>query len=164
MKKISFKEADENDLDIILDIYNYYILNTTANYYRKSVSSDILRSHIFINHDRYKTYLVYDQNEFAGFCYLTQFRKKDAYHRTGEIGVYLLPEHTRKKIGEQIITYLESVAKANQFKVIIASISNENTASNKLVQRMGFTKCAHYKEVAEKFGRLLDVIDYQKIF
>jgi L-amino acid N-acyltransferase YncA len=164
MEKVSFKEAKESELNIILDIYNYYILNTTANYYRESVSIDILKNHIFINHDKYKTYLVYDQNEFAGFCYLTQFRKKDAYYRTAEIGIYLKPNYTGRKLGEQIITYLESIAKANQFKVLIASISNENTASNKLVQRMGYTECAHYKKVAEKFGRVLDVIDYQKIF
>jgi L-amino acid N-acyltransferase YncA len=28
---------------------------------------------------------------------------------------------------------------------------------------MGFEKCAHYKKAGEKFGRFLDVIDYQKM-
>jgi L-amino acid N-acyltransferase YncA len=164
MDKLIFIEAKENESNQILDIYNYYILNSTANYYRESVSLDVLKSHIFFNHERYKTYLIYYQNEFTGFCYITQFRKKDAYYRTAEIGIYLKPDYTGKKLGEQIITYLETNAKANQFKVLVASISNENTASNKLIQRMGYTECAHYKEVAEKFGRLLDVIDYQKVF
>lgn len=164
MKKLLFKEVEESELNSILDIYNYYILNSTANYYCESISIDILKSHVFINHDKYKTYLVYHLNELAGFCYLTQFRKKDAYYRTAEIGIYLKPDFTGRKFGEQIITYLESIAKSKQIKVIIVSISNENTASIKLIQKMGYIKCAHYKKVAEKFGRLLDVVDYQKIF
>jgi L-amino acid N-acyltransferase YncA len=28
---------------------------------------------------------------------------------------------------------------------------------------MGYEKCAHYKHVGEKFGRFVDVIDYEKI-
>jgi hypothetical protein len=33
----------------------------------------------------------------------------------------------------------------------------------KLVTKMGYVQCAHYKQVAEKFGRIIDVIDYQKM-
>lgn len=162
MDNLSFIDAKESDLNLILELYNYYILNSTANYYRSSISVDVLKSHIFIDHDRYKTYLINNRDDFVGFCYITQFKKKDAYYRTAEIGIYLKPDCTGKKYGEQIIRHLESVARADQFKVLIASISNENIASNKLVQRMGYIKCAHYKEVAEKFNRILDVIDYQK--
>ncbi|MBN2041743.1 MAG: N-acetyltransferase [Spirochaetes bacterium] len=162
MNKLSFVEAQENDLSIILDIYNYYIINSTANYYVDTISIDTLKTHLYINHDKYKTFLIYYSNGFAGFCYLTQFRKKHAYSRTGEIGIYLNPDFTNKKFGEQIITHLESAAKDCQLKVLIASISNENLPSRKLIQKMGYIECAHYKDVAEKFGRLLSVMDYQK--
>ena len=163
MDELYYKEVLKDELNIILNIYNYYIENTTANYYHNSVPVEILKSHIFINHDKYKTYLVYYQNDLIGFCYITRFRKKEAYYRTAEIGIYLKPEFAGMKFGEQIIPYLEKNAKSNQIKVLIASISNENSASIKLIEKMGYTKCAHYKEVAEKFGRILDVVDYQKI-
>ena len=57
----------------------------------------------------------------------------------------------------------EKVAISKQIKVIVASISGENTASMKLFERRGYDKCAHYKEVAEQFDRLLDIVDYEKI-
>lgn len=39
----------------------------------------------------------------------------------------------------------------------------ENDSSLSLFKKLGYTECAHYKQVAEKFGRKLDVIDFQKI-
>ncbi len=164
MEPLSFKEPRENQLNLILDIYNYYILNSTINYYLYPISIQQLKNHIFIHHEKYKTYLIYNIDKLIGFCFLTQFRKKDAYSRTAEIGIYLKKEFTGKKFGEQIVMHLENIAKTNNIKVLVASISNENIPSIKLVGKMGYVQCAHYKEVAEKFGRLLDVIDYQKIF
>jgi len=164
MQTLFFKESQETDLHLILDIYNYYISNTTVNYYLNQISIQQLKNHIFIDHDKYKTYLIYNNDNMIGFCFLTQFRKKDAYARTGEIGIYLKPDFTGKKFGQEIIQHLENTAKANNIKVIVASISCDNLPSRKLVEKMGYVQCAHYKEVAEKFGKLLDVIDYQKIF
>jgi L-amino acid N-acyltransferase YncA len=163
METILFKEPQENELPLILDTYNYYIINSTANYYVNQISIQQLKNHIFINHDKYKTYLIYNNDKLLGFCFLTQFRKKDAYARTAEVGIYLKPEFTGKKIGEKAIAHLEIAAKNNNIKVLVASISSENIPSMKLVEKMGYVQCAHYKEVAEKFGRLLGVIDYQKI-
>jgi phosphinothricin acetyltransferase len=66
-------------------------------------------------------------------------------------------------LGGSIVAFLEKTAVSRQIGVILASISGENTASIRLFEKMGYEKCAHYKEVGEKFGRLLDVVDYQKI-
>jgi phosphinothricin acetyltransferase len=57
----------------------------------------------------------------------------------------------------------EKAAISTQIKVIVASISRENAASIKLFQNMGYNESAHYKQIAEKFGRLLDIVDYEKI-
>ena len=76
--------------------------------------------------------------------------------------MYLKPEFTGKGIGKIAVDFLEKVA-IKQIKVIIASISGENAASIKLFQKMGYDQCAHYKQVGEKFGRLQDIVDYEKI-
>lgn len=163
MNKVTFEKAEEDDLETILDIYNFYVVTTTATFDHNPVSKDELRQRIFLDHEKYRTYLLQYCGETAGFCFLTQFKKKKGYERTAEIGLYLKPEFTSKGIGEQAIVFLEKIAVDRQIKVIIASICSENTASIKLVQRSGYEKCAHYKEVGEKFGRVLDVIDYEKI-
>ena len=164
MENPVFKEAGEKELPLILEIYNYYIINSTANYYIHPISIQQLKNHIFTDHKAYKTYLIFSNDNMIGFCFLTQFRKKDAYGRTAEIGIYLKPDFTGKKFGERIIYHLENIAKNNNIKVLVASISSENIPSLRLLEKSGYVQCAHYKQVAEKFGRLLDVIDYQKIF
>lgn len=160
---LTFQEAEESDLDTILDIYNFYILTTTATFYHNQISKEELRGIVFIGHEKYQTYLIHCRSEMVGFCFLTQFRKKEAYDRTAEIGVYLKPEFTDKGMGSSVVTFLEDIARTKKIRVLLASISGENTPSMKLFQRMGYEKCAHYRKVGEKFGRFLDVVDYQKI-
>lgn len=48
------------------------------------------------------------------------------------------------------------------FYIIITSITGENTASIRLFEKCGYTKCAHIEQVALKFGRLLDLVIYRK--
>jgi L-amino acid N-acyltransferase YncA len=163
MDNLTFQKAEENDLGAILDIYNFYILTTIATFNDTQISKEELQQLIFINHKKYQPYLIHYCNEMVGFCFLTQYRKKEAYDRTAEIRVYLKPEFTGKGLGRSVVAFLEKIVGSKQIRVILASISGENTASIKLFQRMGFEKCAHYKEVGEKFGRFLDVVDYQKI-
>ena len=62
-----------------------------------------------------------------------------------------------------MIRFLEEYAKQNQIDVIIATISGENSPSMKLFEKMGYEQCAHYKQVARKFDRPLDVMCYEKI-
>jgi phosphinothricin acetyltransferase len=163
--QIIFKEANLNDLYFVLDLYNYYILHTTATFDYEKITLEELQARLSYNHKKYKTFLVCDKvNEnIIGFCFLTQFRKKPAYDKSAEIGIYLKPEKTGQKLGYSIIKFLEEYAKENQIEVIIASISGENANSIKLFNRMGYERCAHYKKIAVKFNRSLDLIYYQKI-
>jgi phosphinothricin acetyltransferase len=163
MDNLIFHKAEEKDLESILELYNYYIVSTTAIFDQNKISREEFLQRIYVGHEKYQTYVIQYCNEPAGFCFLTQYRKKEAYDRTAEIGVYLKPEFIGKGIGSSVIAFLEKVANSKQIRVVLASISGENTASVKLFQRMGFEKCAHYREVAEKFGRFLDIVDYQKI-
>jgi phosphinothricin acetyltransferase len=160
-----FREANLSDLNFVLDLYNYYLLNTTAAFDYEKITMEELQTRLSYPKKKYKTFLVYDATDktVIGFCFLTQFKKKPAYDRTAEIGLYLKPEHTGKKIGQSIVRFLEEYAKENQIEVIIATISGENTGSVKLFEKMGYEKCAHYKKVATKFGRKLDLLNYEKI-
>jgi phosphinothricin acetyltransferase len=163
MDNLIFQRAEENDLQTMLVIYNFYLITTTATFDYAPISREEFLRRIFIGHEKYQTYLFHLRNEFAGFCFLTQYRKKEAYDRTAEIGLYLKTEFTGKGIGKIAVAYLEKAAIEKQIRVIIASISGENSASMKLFASLGYEKCAHYKQIGEKFGRLLDVVDYEKI-
>jgi L-amino acid N-acyltransferase YncA len=163
MDELTFQPAVEKELAAMLELYNFYITTTTATFDHGPITPEEFRQRIFIGHEKYKTYIIRLGNDTVGFCFLTQHRKKAAHDRTAEIGLYLKQEFTGKGIGGVTIAFLEKIAVSKGIRVIIASISGENTASLRLFQKMGYEKCAHYKEVGEKFGRFVDVIDYEKI-
>lgn len=159
---LKFIEANENDLEALLKLYNYYILNSTAHFDWHENSMETFKNRMYINHEKYKTYMVYQMDQLIGFCFLTPFRSKDAYYKTVEMGLYLYPDYVGQGYGKEIVSYLETIARQNGMEHIIVSISGENTASIRLFQNSGYEQCAHYKGIAEKFGRKLDLIDMQK--
>ncbi len=159
---IEFIEVEEKDLNTALDIYNYYIETTTATFDFDKITKEEFKNRVFINNNKYKTFLVYMNNEIVGFCFLTQFRKKEAYDKTVEVGLYLKPQFTGKGLGFEIANNMEKIAKENQFEILVASVSGENIPSIKLFRKLGYDQCAHYKGIAIKFGRKVDIIDFQK--
>jgi L-amino acid N-acyltransferase YncA len=160
---LEFVEAAESDLTPLLELYNYYLLKTTTTFDYDEIDIDEFKSRICFNQKMYKTFLINQAGKSAGFCFLTGFKNKPALDRTAEIGLYLYPEFTKRGIGRIAVKFLEDYAGQNGIKVIIANISGENEASIKLFSKMNYKKCGHFKEIAVKFGRLLDVVYFQKI-
>jgi L-amino acid N-acyltransferase YncA len=161
--KIDFSELAEADMELVKEIYDYYIENSTATYYTERISADELREFIPVHDPKYKSFIVKAVSEPCGFCYLSQYKKRQAYDRTAEISLYLKVEYTGKEIGKIVLDYLEKVAKANGISVLLAIISGDNENSIKLFAKNGFEKCAHYRQIGEKFNKILDVVAYQKI-
>jgi L-amino acid N-acyltransferase YncA len=163
MNQYKFEEMKEEYLKDLADIYNHYILNSTATFHAKELSSDEMRDIVFTGNPRFKSYAIFDGFTICGYCILAQFKKREAYDCTAELTVYLRPEYIGKGLGSLSIKHMESIEAQNGFHALLAIICGENADSIRLFERHGYEKCAHYKEVGMKFGRLLDVVSYQKI-
>jgi phosphinothricin acetyltransferase len=159
---IQFEILQEHHLPEIKKIYDWYIKNSTATFHTEPISIDQLKEFIFINHPQYSSYVITFQNQIVGYCYLTNHKKRQAYDRTAEITLYLKQEVHKKGIGKLAMAHLEKKAKANGLKNLIGVITGDNTSSMALFEKSGFVKCAHYKNVGEKFNKVLDVVAYQK--
>ena len=157
-----FKTLEEKDLTEVKKIYDWYIANTTVTFHIKSVSTEELKEFIYINHLIYRSYLVFCDDNIAGYCYLTCYKKREAFDRTAEIAIYLKPEYCNNGIGKIAFCYLENEARKSGLKNIIGNISGDNSESIALFEKSGYTKCAHFKNVGEKFNSLLDVVSFQK--
>ena len=146
--KIEFIDLKENDFEEVKEIYNYYVVNTTVTFHTDKLTAEELKKEILTGHPKYKSFLIKCDETACGYCYLSQHNKRKAYDRTAELSLYLKPEFSGKGIGK---------------KNLIGIIAEENIQSIKLMDKCGFEKCAHFKKVGEKFGRILDVVAYQKI-
>ena len=161
--KIEFIDLTESDLEIVKIIYDYYIENSTVTFYTEKLSFDQLKEFIPIEHKKYKSFLINADNECCGFCYISQYKKRQAYDRTAVLSLYLKTGYTGKGIGKIVLEFLEGAAKKNGISVLMGIISGDNETSIKLFEKNGYEKCGHFKQIGEKFNKILDVVTYQKI-
>lgn len=163
MVQVNFTEITEAYLPQVLEIYNHYIQNSTATFHIQPLTLEEMRRIVFFNDPRLKTFVVLDHEKLTGYCILGRYKEREAYNITAEVTIYLRPEYTGQGIGSQALKFIEKIARQNQFHSLLSGICGENTASIKLFTKNGYVKCAHYKEVGKKFGRLLDLVYYQKL-
>ena len=162
-RDIIFKEMKEEYLSEVLQIYTYYVLNTTVSFHMQIPTPKQMRQMVFFNNDKYKTFVILDHKQICGYVLITQYKDREAYDATAEVTIYLKPEYVGKGIGSIAMSYIEDYAKKQHLHVLLAIICGQNKASIELVSKNGYNKCAHYKEVGQKFGQLLDIVAYQKI-
>lgn len=163
MGKYSFHEMKEEYLDKVLQIYTHYVLNTTATFHSRQLTREEMSEIVFFNSEKYKTFVICEEADVCGYVLITQHKKREAYDGTAEVTIYLKPAYIGKGLGSMAIKHIEEYAKIQRLHVLVATICGQNEKSIRLFEKNGYSQCAHYKEVGQKFGQLLDIVVYQKI-
>lgn len=163
MTEVHLEQLNEKDLEFVKDVYNYYILNSTAIFYLYPLSDSEVRKIVPLNHSRYKSFLIKVDNNVCGFCYITKFKPKEAFDITVEITIYLLPNYGGRGIGYEAMKLFEPYIRDAGFSNVIGLITDDNISSIRLFEKSGYTRCGHIKKVAAKFKRELGLVMYQKL-
>ena len=160
--EISFQKITSENIIDALSIYNWYVLNSTATFHLEAIKQQELERMVSIGHPKYQSFVIKINSEIIGFCYLSQFRYKEAYDKSAEITLYLNQKATKRGVGKTTLTYLENIAKENKIENLIAVITDGNNPSIQLFKKQGYFKVGHLKNIGNKFGKSLDVLSYQK--
>ncbi len=163
MAEYVFREMEERHLDAVLQIYSHYVLNTTATFHARQPTRDEMRPLVFFARERHRTFVILAGDEVCGYVLVAPHKPREAYDGTAEVSVYLRPAYVGKGLGSLALRHIEVFAGQQGLHVLVATITGENEKSISLFTRNGYEKCAHYREVGQKFGRRLDVVAYQKI-
>ncbi len=155
---IRVRDAREEDLPEILDIYNHVILNTTSVY---SESPHTMQMRLAWYLDRlangFPVLVAEQEGKVVGFSSFGHFRIWPCYRYTVENSVYVHVDHRGKGISKLLLSPLIERAKAMGLHAMIAGIDASNEVSYQLHQSFGFVEVAHFKEVGFKFGHWLDL-------
>jgi L-amino acid N-acyltransferase YncA len=163
LTNLTFEEIAQHHLNEIREIYNYYVLNTTISFHTNELDLDEIKVSVLNKNTRYKSYVIYEDNEIKGYVLITQYKSKQAYDRSGEVTIYLKPNCLGQGLGRQALHFIEDVARNQGFHTLIATICMENTRSKSLFEKNGYEQCALFKEIGYKFERRLDIGSFQKI-
>jgi len=152
------------DAQQLLDIYNYYVVNTVVTFDLEPLSLDVFKEKITTVSADYP-FLVYEENsEILGYAYGSKFRPKPAYNNTVESTVYLKHGYQGKQIGSKLYEELLYLLKQKNTHVVLGVLTLPNQASVKLHEKFNFEKVAHLKDAGLKFGEWQDVGFWQLTF
>lgn len=157
------REVRPDDAAQIAGIYNRYILETTISFETQPLSAEDMRKRIE-EISSYFPYLVAENNgKLIGYCYAHPWKERAAYCKTLETTIYLASEAKGKGLGTRLMDRLIDECRNRGYHVLIACITAENEESCRFHERLGFKKVSHFEQAGQKFGRWLDVADYELI-
>lgn len=146
-----------NDAQELLDIYNYYVLNTTANFDIEALTLETFTNKLNQIIKDYP-YIIYEENnEILGYAYGSRFRPRRAYDYVAESTVYVKHTAHGKQIGTKLYLELIRLLKETNLHTVLGVLTIPNDASIRLHEKLGFEQVANLKEVGMKFGKWQNV-------
>lgn len=155
------RKATLTDAKALLEIYNYYVINTVVTFDETPISLSVFKEKIALILKGYPFFVYEEHNEILGFAYGSKFRPKPAYNYTVESTVYVKNGAHGKQIGSKLYAQLIAGLKQQKFKSVLGVLTIPNPASVKLHEKFGFTQVALLKDVGFKFDTWLDVGIFQ---
>jgi phosphinothricin acetyltransferase len=157
IRKVEIKDAKQ-----IVDIYNYYILNTVITFEEEELTVAEMEKRIE-EKTRTNPWIVYEEEgHILGYAYLGTFRERSAFRFTKESSIYLDKGASGKGIGSKLYKKLIKLAKEYNINVIVGVITLPNEASIAIHQNFGFERVGSIKEVGFKQNKWWDVDFWQK--
>lgn len=155
------REVRPDDAAQIAGIYNHYILETTISFETQPLSAEDMRIRIEEMSSYFPYFVAENNGKLTGYCYAHPWKERAAYCKTLETTIYLASEAKGRGLGTRLMTQLIKECRNRGYHALIACITAENEESCQFHERLGFKKVSHFEQVGQKFGRWLDVADYE---
>ena len=153
------REVRASDIQVVADIFNYFVLETYAAYPVDKVEPD--RFELLIKSA--SVFLVVEVNaEIIGFGFLKPFRETSTFRHTGVLTYFILPHYTRSGLGTKLLKHLISEAKKRSINNLVAHISSKNTQSLRFHEKHGFKQVGCLERMGTKFDQSFDIVWVQK--
>lgn len=163
MKQMVIRTADRKDMEALLSIYNYEVENGVATFdlHPRTMEERLewFRGHNVENHPLIVAEL---DGQVAGYASLSQYRDKEAYGATVELSVYVDAGYRRRGVARALMkAILDEARERDDIHTVVSVITGGNEASFVLHREFGFVHCGTIREVGKKFGRMLDIDNFQ---
>ncbi len=156
------REALEADFDEVTAIYNEVVTNSTAIYNdRPATTAERITWWKSRQAQGYPVLVAIVENAVAGFASFGDFRSWPGYRFTVEGTIHVHASSRDHGIGTELLKSLIAHASKLGKHIMVAGVDAENAASLRFLERFGFERVAHLREVGYKFDRFLDLVFLQ---
>lgn len=155
------RRATIEDLPRILEIYNYYVENTTLAFDWEPRTHDkgVLW---FESHDERHPIIVQD-DPVGGWASLSEWAPHEGYMQTAELSIFVDRNQRGNGLGRELFNSILRIAGELDYHCIISRITEGNDVSRRMHEKSGFRYIGHMNEVGLKFDKWLNVHLYQKV-
>lgn len=150
MMPLKYRDAVQNDLHKIVEIYNSTVASKMVTADTEPVSVDS-KQKWFDEHKRDTRPLWVIENatkEIIGWVSFQSFYGRPAYNATVEISIYLAEQQRGKGLGKQILKHCIEQAPAFGVKTLLGFVFAHNEPSIKLFRNLGFEDWATLPNIA----------------
>lgn len=156
--------AEIHDVPDITEIYNDAILNSTATCDTEIKSIENRIDWLNVHSKKYPVIVAIENEKVVGWASMSRWSDRIAYNDTAEISVYIHKNFRDKGIGKLLLKEIIEAGKVGGLHCVLSRITQGNEKSIYLHEKYGFTHVGVMREVANKFGKILDVYMMQLIY
>ena len=162
MENINIRPGQEADIQALLDIYNYEVVNGVATLDLEPRTleewTEWYQAH---NVDNHPLLVAEVDGQVAGYATLSAYRTKEAYRSTVELSVYIGADFRRRGVASALMKAILAEGQAEErTHLIVSVITAGNEASEKLHEAFGFDLVGRLREVGVKKGAYRDTVTY----
>ena len=159
---MNIRVAKPEDAEELLNIYKYYVENTTITFEYDTPSVEEFKNRIKNTLVRYPYWVAEDNNKIYGYAYASAFKVRPAYDWTVETSIYVQNCDSRSGIGTLLYNELEKYLKLQSIINLNACITYPNEKSENVHKKFGYKTVALFTKCGYKFGQGNDVIWMEK--
>lgn len=155
---ITIEDASVQDAEAIAEIYNPYVLGSTATFEMDAIDAAEMARRMAAVQDAGLPWLLARQGDAVlGYAYASSWKTRAAYARTVETSIYLAPQACGAGFGKRLYVALLDRLRENRIHVAIGGIAQPNPVSVRLHEALGFSPIGCFREVGWKQERWVDV-------
>ena len=159
---IQVRTVTLNDVQELLDIYSYYVLNTTITFEYDTPSINEFTQRIQKITQKYPYLVATLDDVIIGYAYATSYKERAAYDWSVETTVYVKETYQGIGVGKALYTHLEHALKEMNIVNMLACITYPNPKSIEFHTKFGFEQVGHFHKVGYKFTEWRDIVWMQK--
>ncbi|MFD0048078.1 arsinothricin resistance N-acetyltransferase ArsN1 family A [Actinomycetes bacterium NPDC127524] len=163
MKNIIIREAEVNDLEGILEIYNHGIEDRIATLETEAKDltymTDWFNQHI----DRYQVIVAQSDSQIVGWASLNPYNNRCSYAGVADLSVYISRSHRGKGIGSMLLSAIEEKAKESDFHKIVLFTFPFNQLGQGLYRKFGYREVGVFNKQGIMDGKFVDVMAMEKL-
>jgi L-amino acid N-acyltransferase len=163
MHNLNLRKATEEDLPIILEIYNEALLTTNAHYFSEPVSLEERKKWFHAHGEKHPVFVAEINDQIIGWASLTRWSPYHAFEDSVESSVYIHKDHRGKGMGKILLNKVIEVGSNTGIHTIVARILEGNPGSIKIHEELGFEHIGIMKDIGKKNGKYLDLFMMQKM-